>query len=105
MAAATRERGALVALSTLEATPPDDGLGSTLEGLAATLEFGSSQAPLAKQSLANVFNAESGLLRSLRRERVSGRAETKHDMAPPTRPELLRECALLAVSSLSLIHI
>lgn len=79
-----------------ESTPPADGdLGSTLKDLEATLEFGGvgTQAPLTKQSLANVFSAESGLLLSLRRDRVSGRIESKRDVAPPTRPELLIGCA------------
>jgi len=85
----------LVPLSRRQATPPEgtlasmqDGLQGSL-GLNGTLEFGSVQAPLSKQSLANVFSAETGLLQSLRRDRVSGRAESTRDMALPTRPELL----------------
>ncbi|KAJ1617982.1 hypothetical protein T492DRAFT_892796, partial [Pavlovales sp. CCMP2436] len=100
----------LVPLSRRQATPPEgtlasmqDGLQGSL-GLNGTLEFGSVQAPLSKQSLANVFSAETGLLQSLRRDRVSGRAESTRDMALPTRPELLNGCTPAPPPALTPAH-
>jgi hypothetical protein len=53
-----------------------------------TLDLGGT-----KPSMGNVFNAETGLLRALKQDRVSGKAESKYEMAAPTRPELLKGCA------------
>lgn len=59
------------------------------EAMKASLVFGDTRAALTAQSFANVSTAETGLLQSLGRPRVSGRSELTLSLAPPTRPELL----------------
>lgn len=49
--------------------------------------------PMMRQTLANAFSAETGLLQTLRKPRVSSRLPSKRELAAPTNPALLAEYA------------